>query len=57
LYNLRVNVPLLADVSVFARLVNVTDERFAESASYTTARGEEFAPGLPRTFYLGVKWN
>ncbi|MBM4184596.1 MAG: TonB-dependent receptor [Gemmatimonadetes bacterium] len=56
-FHLRLNVPLLARVSAFGRLVNVTDERFAESSSFTTARGEEFAPGMPRTLYLGLRWN
>jgi outer membrane receptor protein involved in Fe transport len=57
LVNLRVNVPVVARVSIVGRLMNVTDERFAESSSYTTARGEEFAPGMPRTLYVGIQWN
>jgi outer membrane receptor protein involved in Fe transport len=57
LFNVSVTVPVLAGVGVFGRVVNLTDERFAESSSYTAARGEEFAPGMPRTFYLGVRWN
>lgn len=57
LFNVRANVPVMAGVSVFARLINVTGERYAESASYTTARGEEFAPGMPRTLYIGLQRN
>jgi len=55
--NLRMNVPLTGGVGVFARLVNVTDVRFAESASFTAARGLEYAPGMPRTLYVGLRWN
>jgi iron complex outermembrane recepter protein len=57
LVNLRASAPVYAGVGVFARLINATDRRFAESASYTLARGEEFAPGMPRTIYLGLQWN
>lgn len=55
--NLRMNVPVTGGVGVFARLVNVTDVRFAESASFTAARGLEYAPGMPRTLYVGLRWN
>jgi hypothetical protein len=46
-------VPVTPRVGVFARMSNVTDRRFAETAGYTRVRGEEFAPGLPRTLYVG----
>jgi outer membrane receptor protein involved in Fe transport len=57
LFNLRASVPVADRFMLFGRLTNLTDERYAESAGYTTARGEEFAPGLPRAFYLGVEWR
>jgi outer membrane receptor protein involved in Fe transport len=55
LVNLRVSVPVRSRVTLFGRLMNVTDERYAENAAFTTARGEEYAPGMPRTFYLGAQ--
>jgi outer membrane receptor protein involved in Fe transport len=55
LVNLRLAVPVMARTSLFARISNLGDERYAESSAYTTARGEEFAPGLPRAFYLGLQ--
>lgn len=55
LLNLRGSWSLSGHTSVFARLMNATNARYAERATFTTARGEEFAPGLPRTFYLGVQ--
>jgi outer membrane receptor protein involved in Fe transport len=54
LLNLRASYPV-GPVTVFGRLMNVTDERYAENAAYTIARGEEYAPGLPRALYLGVE--
>jgi outer membrane receptor protein involved in Fe transport len=57
LLNLRVNYPASKDVEVFGSVNNLADKRYAESASYTTARGREFAPGMPRTLYAGVRYN
>lgn len=51
----RTTLPLTEHVGLFARVVNLTDRRFAETAAYTTARGEEYAPGMPRTLYVGIK--
>ncbi len=57
LVNVRAALPIVAGISVFGRLMNVTGERYAESSSYTVARGEEFAPGMPRTLYIGIQRN
>jgi outer membrane receptor protein involved in Fe transport len=51
----RTTLPLTEHVGLFARVVNLTDRRYAESSAYTTARGEEYAPGMPRTLYIGIK--
>jgi outer membrane receptor protein involved in Fe transport len=56
LLNVRASYPA-GRVTVFGRLMNVTDERYAENALYTVARGEEYAPGLPRAVYLGVEFR
>ena len=57
-----INAPdgLVGRVTVFGRLMNLTDELYAENAGYTVARGEEYAPGLPINRFcdaenLGVK--
>jgi outer membrane receptor protein involved in Fe transport len=57
LLNLRINYPFANQWEVYGSVINVADRRFAESASYTVARGDEYAPGMPRTFYLGVQYN
>jgi outer membrane receptor protein involved in Fe transport len=59
LVNLRTQVRILPRVSIFARLINLTDRRYAESGSYTIQRGREFAPGAPRTGFFGltVDWQ
>lgn len=59
LLNLRVNAPLGRGLELVGRLDNVTDARYAETALYTAARGEELAPGMPRSVFLGLEyhWN
>ena len=55
LFNLRGQVAVAGGLVVFARVTNVGDRRFAESASYTTLRGPELAPGRPRALYVGIE--
>lgn len=54
LYNLRLNRPLGRGFELYGRLMNLGDERYATTSSFTVAKGEEFAPGLPRTLYVGL---
>ncbi len=54
---LRASYPITRSLEFFGHLFNVTDERFAERASYTAARGEELAPGMPRTVYAGIRYS
>jgi outer membrane receptor protein involved in Fe transport len=55
LLSLRGRVRVGKGIAAFARVLNLTDERYAESSSYTLQRGRELAPGMPRTFYAGLE--
>jgi iron complex outermembrane receptor protein len=55
LLSLRGSAPITGRATVFARLSNLTDERYAETAGFSAFRGREFAPGMPRTFYVGLR--
>lgn len=55
LINLMASYPLGKALDIFVRVFNLFDTRFAENASFTVTRGEELAPGLPRTFYAGIR--
>ena len=57
LLNLRANWALSKSLSVYGSVQNLLDTRYAESASVSSAT-DVFAPGLPRTAYLGIeaKW-
>lgn len=57
LYNLRVNYPLMKKLELYGRVMNMTDERYATNASYSAFGGEEFAPGMPRTVYVGLSYS
>lgn len=54
LFNLRADYDVNESVKVFGRLMNLTDQRYATSASFSS-NGHEFAPGLPRTVYIGIE--
>jgi outer membrane receptor protein involved in Fe transport len=57
LLHLRASVRLRPELELFASVFNLTDAQFAETASYTVTRGEELAPGMPRTFYAGIQYR
>lgn len=59
LFNLRTNWPVARGWSVFGNVYNLTDRRYADSASTSgTPIVPVLSPGLPRTLYAGVeaKW-
>ncbi|MDH5542827.1 MAG: TonB-dependent receptor [Nitrospinota bacterium] len=59
LLNLRANMPV-GKMKVFGRVMNVTDERWATAASYSSSKfGEkiEYAPGTPLSYYLGINYD
>jgi len=55
LFNARISTQLDQHWSCFARLTNLTDKRYADSASYSSSTGAMYSPGLPRAVYLGVQ--
>lgn len=58
LLNLRARSAVTKHVAVFGSVYNVTDKRYADSASISSAT-PVYSPGLPRTYYAGVdaKWQ
>ena len=55
LFHARASYDFTDRFQAFARLDNALDERYAERASFNAFRGEELAPGLPRTLYVGLR--
>jgi len=57
LFNLLVNYPVDQEMEIYGRLNNLTNERYSTYASFSKFRGEELTPGLPRTLYIGMKYE
>jgi iron complex outermembrane receptor protein len=57
LLNLRTSYAVCRNASIYARVLNLADRRYADSAS-VASNTAVYAPGLPRTFYAGLelKW-
>lgn len=56
-FNLRINHFISKDLELYGRLMNVADVRYATSAKYTSPTKIEYAPGMPRTAYVGMKYK
>jgi outer membrane receptor protein involved in Fe transport len=54
LLNVRASYAATKRLSLFLRIMNATDRRFADSAS-VSSNTPVFSPGLPRAFYGGVE--
>lgn len=53
-FNLRVSHAVTPGARVFARLMNLTDRRYADSASVSSST-PVYTPALPRALYLGLE--
>jgi outer membrane receptor protein involved in Fe transport len=56
LFNLRASQTVSSRLTLFGRVMNTLDRRFADSAS-VTSNTPVFTPGLPRTFQAGVEYS
>jgi outer membrane receptor protein involved in Fe transport len=57
LANARLAWPIGQDISIFLRVINLGDRRFADSAQ-VSSNTPVYSPGLPRTAYAGaeIRW-
>jgi len=56
LFNVRGNYTLTKSVDLFASITNLTDRRYADSASISSST-PVFSPGLPRAYYAGATFQ
>ena len=56
-FHLRASYQVNSRFSATARLLNVTDKRYAERADFTGFTGERYFPGAPRTAYVGFRYD
>ena len=57
LLNLNVNVRITEDVTLLTRVSNLTARLYAERATYNAFRGDEFAPGSPRSVHVSLRYR
>ena len=57
LINLHLNYFVTPSAELFARLSNLTGERFAELATFDAVQGATYVPGAPRALFAGVRYN
>lgn len=57
LLNLRIEAPITGGLALSGRVMNLTDEIYADRASFNAFRGEEFSPGRPRAVQLGLRYG
>jgi iron complex outermembrane recepter protein len=57
LFNFRASYDICKNATIFGRVINIADKRYADSAS-VSSNTAMYAPGLPRSFYAGLelKW-
>ncbi len=56
LYNFKISYKPGKNWSWYAKVNNITDEIYAESASFSYGK-EKYTPGAPRQFYVGFEYN
>lgn len=54
--NLKADYDYSKKIRLFAKINNITDERYAVSAKYSYGRGD-YNPGDPRQFYAGLEYR
>lgn len=57
LLHARARWDVLPQLAVFARINNVTDERYAERADFSSFSGDRYFPGRPRNYMLSVQYQ
>lgn len=62
LVNLRTRYLLTKQSHLYARIMNITNEKYATLATYKTAAFSnpekfEYAPGMPLTLFAGMEWT
>ncbi len=55
--NMRLQYALSPSVTASARVLNVTDKRYAERADFTGFTGERYFPGASRSLFLGLRYD
>lgn len=55
--NFHFNMMPMRRAEVFARVVNLTDEKYGEVVTYNAFQREQFTPGAPRSIFAGLRYS
>ncbi|HVF38393.1 MAG TPA: TonB-dependent receptor, partial [Gemmatimonadaceae bacterium] len=55
--NLHLNMMPVRNAEIFARVVNLTDRKYAEIVTYDAFQREQFTPGGPRSVFAGLRYS
>ena len=56
-YHLRGQIRINDQWRAFARILNITDRRYADRADFTGFTGQRYFPGAPRSIFAGLEWR
>lgn len=56
-FNLRTNWDVNEDLSLSLRILNVSDEEYAERADWTSFGGDRYFIGQPLRAFLSASWS
>ncbi len=56
-FNVRASIKITDKIAILGRVGNLTDELYAERATYNRFRGDEFAPAAPRTVNISLRFG
>jgi len=56
-FNLRTSLKVTESVTILGRVGNLTDVLYAERVTHNAFRGDEFAPGAPRTVNISIRYG
>jgi outer membrane receptor protein involved in Fe transport len=57
LFNLRAHYDVVKDLTLYARVMNLADQRYSPLASYQVGSPIDYRVGMPRTAYAGVRYS
>ncbi len=57
LVNLRTQYTVNDDLSLYINIMNLTDQKYAERADWTTFTGDRYFPGEPARIFAGFTWK
>jgi outer membrane receptor protein involved in Fe transport len=57
LVNLRTQYTVNDDLSLYVNIMNLTDQKYAERADWTTFTGDRYFPGEPARIFAGFTWK